>query len=164
MTIAKPAPGAGAPPHPLVARLFATHGFAEVTAANFAAFIERAGHLVLLFTEDPARFKETLDLAVIVPEIERAFPGRFADGVLLPEAARALQPRFGFRRWPALVVLQDGEYVGAVDGLRSWDDYLAEVARLLEAPPAAGVAVASTGTAPGIRNPSSDATCTGVTP
>ena len=64
------------------------------------------GHTLLLFLEDPVRYKETLDLAVIVPEIARAFPGRFAVGVLLPEAARALHPRFGFRRWPAFVLLK----------------------------------------------------------
>ena len=45
------------------------------------------------------RFKETLDLAVIVPEIARAFPGRFAVGVLLPEAARAIAAAL---RLPAL--------------------------------------------------------------
>ena len=59
---------------------------------------------MLVFTEDPLRIRETLDLAVIVPELARSFAGRFRVGVLLPEAARALQPRYGFRRWPALVM------------------------------------------------------------
>jgi len=90
-----------------------------------------------------------LDLAVIVPEIARAFPGRFTVGVLLPEAARALHPRYGFRRWPALVMLNDGQYVGAVDGLRNWDEYLALVAGLLDAAPsrapAVGIAVKAAG-------------------
>jgi hydrogenase-1 operon protein HyaE len=56
--------------------------------------------------------------------------------VLLPDAAREFAIRYGFRRWPAFVILADGRYVGAVDGLRNWDEYLAEVARLLDAPPA----------------------------
>ena len=43
---------------------------------------------MLVFTEDPLRVRETLDIAVIVPELMRAFPGRFRVGVLLPEAAR----------------------------------------------------------------------------
>ncbi len=70
------------------------------------------------------RYKETLDLAVIVPEIARAFAPRLAVGVLLPESARAVAPRYAFRRWPAFVMLADGRYVGAVDGLRNWDEYL----------------------------------------
>ena len=146
MTLPLPiAGGADARSYPLITQLFSRHGYTEVRAENFAAFTQRAGHALLLFTEDPLRFKETLDLAVIVPEIARAFPGRFAVGVLLPEAARALQPRYGFRRWPAIVLLRDGAYVGAVDGLRNWDEYLAAVAELLEAqpsrPPTVGIAV-----------------------
>jgi hydrogenase-1 operon protein HyaE len=156
MTIPTPIPmpiaaGADARSYPLIAGLFSRHGYTDVRAGNLAAFTQRAGHTLLLFTEDPARFKETLDLAVIVPEIARAFPGRFEVGVLLPEAARELQPRYGFRRWPAIVVLRDGEHVGAVDGLRNWDEYLSAVAALLEAhasrPPTVGVAVKAAGDA-----------------
>jgi len=150
MTIAMPnAPAADLRAYPLIAALFERHGCTEVESGNFVAFTQRSGNALLLFTEDPARYRETLDLAVIVPEIARAFPGRFAVGVLLPEAARALQPRYGFRRWPALVLVRGGEYVGAIDGLRGWDEYLAQVAALLEAPatraPSVGITVKGTG-------------------
>ena len=150
MTIPMPiAAGADARSHPLIAQLFSKHGCTDVRAENFEAFTQRAGHTLLLFTEDPVRFKETLDLAVIVPELARAFAGRFAVGVLLPEAAREFQVRYGFRRWPAFVLLADGQYVGAVDGLRTWNEYLEEVARLLEAPatrpPTVGIAVKGAG-------------------
>ena len=136
MTIPMPlAAGADAMAYPLIAQLFTKHGFAEVGAESLAAFTQAPGHALLLFTEDPFRIKETLDLAVIVPEIARAFAPRLAVGVLLPEAARELCVRYGFRRWPAFVILADGKYVGAVDGLRNWDEYMTEVARLLEAAP-----------------------------
>ena len=136
MTIPMPlAASAPATDYPLIAQLFSKHGFAEITEANFAAWAQTPGRKLLLFIEDPGRYKETLDLAVIVPELCRAFPGRFAVGVLLPDAAREFGHRYAFRRWPALVMLADGEYVGAVDGLRNWDEYLAEVARLLAAAP-----------------------------
>ena len=95
------------------------------------------------------RYRESLDLAVIVPELTRAFPGRFAVGVALPVEARQLAVRFGFRRWPALVMLADGRYVGAIDGLRDWTVYLEQVASLLDAapgrPPSVGVAVTGDG-------------------
>lgn len=146
MTIPMPlAAGAGALEYPLVAQLFSKHGLAEVTPSNFAEWTGAPGRALLVFLEDPGRFKETLDLAVIVPELARAFPGRFRVGVVLPDAARELSVHFGFRRWPALVILADGHYVGAVDGLRNWDEYIAEVAALLEAgparPPTIGIAV-----------------------
>jgi hydrogenase-1 operon protein HyaE len=136
MTNSPPAVAARARSHPLIERLLTQPGCAEVDAPTLDAFARAPGHALLVFLEDPARYKETLDLAVIVPEITRVFAGRFAVGVLLPDAARAIHSRYGFRRWPALVVLKDGRYVGAVDGLRSWDEYLSEVARLLDAPPA----------------------------
>lgn len=135
--------------HPLFERLFAKHRFANIAGAEFDRFRPRAGHTLLFFSEDPGRFRETLDLAVILPELDRAFAGQFTVGVLLPEAARQIAPRYGFRRWPALVVLRDGAYVGAIDGLRNWDDYLGELATLLAAeptrPPAIGIAVTTAG-------------------
>jgi len=150
-------PGAGADPRAfaLIGELFSRHGFTEVGAENFDAFTGCPGRTLLVFLEDPVRIKETLDLAVIVPQLVRAFPGRFAVGVLLPAEAREFQPRYGFRRWPAFVVLHDGQYVGAVDGLRNWDEYLAEVAHLLAAPPTraptVGIAVKAAGADARIR-------------
>lgn len=139
------AAGADARSYPLIAQLFTRHGYTDVGDDGIEAFASRAGHTLLLFTADPIRVKETLDLAVIVPELVRAFPGRFAVGVLLPEPARLVQPRYGFLRWPALVLLKDGQYVGAIEGLRAWDEYLATMAALLEAaparPPTVGIAV-----------------------
>ena len=143
---------AGADPlaYPLIAQLFARHGFAALDAENFDAAVGRPRRTLLLFLEDPVRIKETLDLAVIVPELVRAFPGRFAVGVLLPAAARALQPRFGFRIWPAIVMLAAGKYVGAIEGLRNWDEYVAPGSRSsIEAaptrPPTVGIAVSGSG-------------------
>jgi hydrogenase-1 operon protein HyaE len=135
--------------YPLVEQLFSRHGCTALDAESIDAFLARPGHALLVFTEDPMRFKETLDLAVIVPQLQLAFPGRFAVGVLLPEAARKVQVRYGFNRWPALVMLKDGQYVGVVDGLRNWDEYLADVQALLRAepsrPPTVGIAVRGAG-------------------
>lgn len=148
-TIPMPSTSTDPRSHPLIARLIAHAGFVEVDAANFEEFSARSGHVLLVFTEDPVRYKETLDLAVIVPEIARTFAGHFKVGILLPAVARKFAVRYGFRRWPALVLLRDGRYVGAVDGLREWGEYVAELARLLEAPvaraPSIGVAVTGPG-------------------
>jgi hydrogenase-1 operon protein HyaE len=128
--------------HPLLRQLFERHGCARLEAEGLDEFIAAPGHVLLFFAEDPVRYRETLDLAVIAPELARAFAGRFRTGVLLPEAARAVAPRYGFRRWPALVLLRDGRYLGAIDGVRNWDEYLREIDALLAAeprePPVAG--------------------------
>ncbi len=135
--------------HPLLDQMVTHHGFTAVDADSIDGFLHAPGHAMLVFTEDPVRYKETLDLAVIAPEVARAFAGRFRMGVLYPEAARQVAKRFGFARWPALVMLRDGAHVGAIDGLRNWDEYLTETQRLLDAeptrPPSVGIAVRSAG-------------------
>ena len=49
--------------------------------------------------------------------------------------ARTLASRYGVVRWPAFVMLRDGHYLGAVDGIRDWDVYLGELDPLLTAAP-----------------------------
>lgn len=129
------APAASAAVHPLVEQLFTRHGFVHVDAGSLDAFVAAPGHALLVFTEDPVRYKETLDLAVIAPEVARAFAGAFRGAVLLPADARTVARRYGFARWPALVLLKDGRYVGAIDGLRNWEEYVGEMQRLLAAEP-----------------------------
>jgi hydrogenase-1 operon protein HyaE len=150
---AAPATVSAAPVHPLVVRMMTLLDAPSLDADNFADWTAAPGHALLVFTEDPVRYRETPDLAVIVPEIARAFAGRFRTGVLLPVAARAQAVQYGFKRWPALVLLRDGKYVGAIDGLRNWDEYLHEVARLLDAepsrPPSIGIAVSGAGAGAG---------------
>jgi hydrogenase-1 operon protein HyaE len=147
MSALAPAPAAAL--HPLLEQLVSRHGFTALDADLIEEFIRAPGHAMLVFTEDPVRYKETLDLAVIAPEVARAFAGQFRVGVLYPEAARKAAPRFGFARWPALVMVRDGAYVGAIDGLRNWDEYLEETLQLLTKeptrPPSVGIAVTSVG-------------------
>jgi hydrogenase-1 operon protein HyaE len=134
--------------HPLLEQMTLQHGFTRVTADTIDDFIAAPGHVLLAFTEDPQRYKETLDLAVIAPQIARTFVGRLRPAVLMPADARRVAPRYGFARWPALVVLRDGRYVGAIDGLRNWQDYVDEVERLLTAEPTrAPIGIAATNAA-----------------
>jgi len=131
--------------HPLLQRLVQQTAGAVLEAATVDAWIDQPGAAMLVFAEEPDRYKETLDLAVIVPELHAGRAGAFRVGLLVPAAARALAPRYGFARWPAFVVLRDGRYVGAVDGIRDWDEYMSELDRLLAAaptrPPTIGIPV-----------------------
>jgi len=140
----------GLPPaaeHPLFLRLVESGACPAVTAGEFDQFAAQSGSTLVFFSEEPAKYREVLDLAVILPELAKAFAGRFRACLLLPEAARALQPRYGFGKWPALVMLRNGEYVGAVAGLRDWNTYVTEIRGLLDAPvsrpPSIGVPVRS---------------------
>jgi hydrogenase-1 operon protein HyaE len=149
MNAAVTPPTAAANLHPLLARLVAETGAAILAADTFDAWALEPGAAMVVFAEDPARYKETLDLAVIVPELHASRPRDFRVALLPPAASRALAPRYGFARWPAFVILRDGHYVGAVDGIRDWSEYAALLDSLLASapsrPPTVGIPVKAAG-------------------
>ena len=126
--LAKPAP---AEP-PLVTRLVEQHGAARLDDATFEAFVAAPGEAALFFTEDPVRFREVTDVAVILPELAASASRNFRIGVLPPPLANARASTYGVRRWPALVFVRAGEWLGNIEGLRDWSDYLAAVNALVE--------------------------------
>jgi hydrogenase-1 operon protein HyaE len=117
---------------PLVTRLVKEGGAARLDDASFDAFLAAPGEAALFFTEDPIRFREVLDVAVILPELARGCSRPFRIGVLPPPLANAKAATYGVRRWPALVFLRAGEWLGNVEGLRDWGDYVEAVNVLLE--------------------------------
>jgi hydrogenase-1 operon protein HyaE len=133
--------------HPLIHRLTADPGSTPLDPDNLDAFCEAPGDRVIFCGGDPARYPECLDLAVILPELCRAFPGRFRVGVAGESLEPTLKARFGIARWPSLVFLRDGGYVGTIAGLQDWGVYLARMAGLLKTPagraPSLGVPIAA---------------------
>jgi hydrogenase-1 operon protein HyaE len=119
---------------PQVTRLIDREGGVRIGEEGLEAFAGLPGETALFFTEDPARFREVPDVAVILPELRRAAVREFRIGVLPPPLASANAARYGVRRWPALVFVRGGEWLGNVEGLRDWPDYLAAVNELLAGP------------------------------
>lgn len=79
--------------HPLIARLTQEMGYPLLDAAGLAAFCEAPGDAVLFCGGNPAAYPETLDLAMVLPELMRAFPRRLRAGVAAAELEPALQAR-----------------------------------------------------------------------
>ncbi len=118
---------------PLVQNMLSTHQYAVVTLDTLEEFTASHDVVVLFFTELMKPVPETADVAVILPELEKAFDGRFKVGVVSWEAQRDLQLRYRFPKYPALVFLKGGDYLGAIPGVLDWTDYLAEIERILSA-------------------------------
>jgi hydrogenase-1 operon protein HyaE len=129
--------------HPLFERLLREFGLPEVGAADVDAFLAAPGEAVLFFTGDPKQYPESADVAVILPELIRALPGRFRAAVVARASERELQKRFGFARWPALVFVRSGDLVGAITGMHDWDDLVTRVRELLDSPTRREIAVAA---------------------
>lgn len=133
--------------HPLIARLGDEHGYPTLRADNLDAFCNAPGDAVLFCAGDPVQYPECLDVAVVLPELLRVWPGRFRAAVIAPEQETAIQARYGFNRWPTLVFLRGGDYLGALSGIQDWAVYLARINELLTAPisrpPSIGIAVSA---------------------
>lgn len=114
-------------------RLVERNGFARV--ADAATFEAGEGFVLLLLTDDPQRSPESLDVAVVLPEALKALnlPARcyVADSVLSPLLAR----RFGLNRYPSVVALRDGAYLGAFSGILDWMPFVTELNLLAVAEP-----------------------------
>lgn len=93
-----------------------------------------AGLAALLLTDDPQRNLEVLDACVILPEALNGLDAGVARLVAGPEASPALMQRFAVARAPAVVFLRDGDYLGSLNGIRDWQEYRDEIARLAAGP------------------------------
>jgi hydrogenase-1 operon protein HyaE len=135
--------------HPLVQRLVDHHGAVIVSPEALDAWMARAGDHVLLFGGDSVRFPESVDVAVVLPELRAAFNDRFDIGVVPREHEDAIARRFGVQRWPSLVFLRAGGYVATLSGMQDWTDYLTEIALALDRPvsraPGVGIPVVGAG-------------------
>jgi hydrogenase-1 operon protein HyaE len=124
--------------HPLIKRLLAGGPFgtgSEVRAADIEAFEAMAGDAVLFFPGDPVRFPEALDVAVVLPELLAATVRQARVGVVPRDAEDALARRYAVQRWPSLVFLRDGGYLGTLSGMQDWDVYLESLRTLLTREP-----------------------------
>jgi hydrogenase-1 operon protein HyaE len=138
--------------HPLLTRLVAQHG--QWVDADTIAYwrAEQSGDNVLLFAGDPVQFPEALDVAVVLPELQKASKASgkpFAIAVAVPEGAQALALKFGSNRWPTLMFFRGGEYVTTLCGMHDWSDYLNLLALALDTPagraPTVGIPVVGAG-------------------
>ena len=121
-------------PSPLVQRLTDELGYAGVDEDNFDAFIESTPLCVLFFTDQPKQFPESNDVAVILPELIKAFPA-LTPAVVSTSHERTLRGRYNFRAWPALVFLKEGKYLGDITKVRNWDEYTALIPDILARKP-----------------------------
>lgn len=121
-------------PSPLIDALTTRHGFATVTEDSVDAFARANGKTVLFFAGDDERLVESSDVAVILPELLKAFP-ELAPALVDKRAERPLQLRYRFNAFPALVFLTGGFYLGAISRVLSWQDYLREIRAILARSP-----------------------------
>ena len=121
-------------PSPLIDALRTRHGFATVNESSVDAFLEANAECVLFFAGDAERLVESDDVAVILPELLKEFP-QLHPALIEKPAERALQLRYRFNAFPALVFLRGHGYRGAISRLLGWQEYRTEIADILARAP-----------------------------
>lgn len=117
--------------HPAFIRLWGPEGFERLDEESLKRFTERPGLQLAVFADSPTTFKESIDMAVIAPEIARAFAPHLAGkGFTDPAVGRAIAARFGLTRLPAVGFFRGGDFLGALQGLQDWDAYLKGLAEI----------------------------------
>ncbi|SDH81708.1 hydrogenase [Variovorax sp. OV700] len=131
----------------IIARLVESFGATWVDDQSIDAWSALGGDRVVLFAGDPVRFPEGQDVAAVLPELMRSFPGRFEVAVVPRDLEDKVARRFGSQRWPTLLFLRDGGYVGTVPGMHDWDVFVQRVEAALASPvgraPTIGIPVVS---------------------
>ncbi|MCB1800618.1 MAG: hypothetical protein KDI82_02915 [Gammaproteobacteria bacterium] len=122
-------------PSPLIEQLVEQHGYPRMTADNAAGLLAREATLVLFLSEDPKRYPEANDVAVILPELARAFSGRFEPVVVGHELEAQFKDRYDIAVWPCLVFLRNGRFLGKISKVRDWSDYMQRIPEILAREP-----------------------------
>ena len=116
---------------PLLQSIIEKHDYTVVDEESLAAFTTANEHVVLFFAGDAERLGESNDAAVILPELHSVFRDVLVPAVVSREAERGLQRRYRFNAFPALIFLRDGEYLGTIQRVLDWADYLREIPEIL---------------------------------
>ncbi|MGZ5008858.1 MAG: hydrogenase [Methylobacter sp.] len=119
----------------LLEQLQTHHHYPLLDADSYDHFVYNNETVVLFFCNDPVRFPESHDVAVILPELVKVFNDRLQAAVIDKSIERELQARFRFTGWPSLVFLRNGEYLGVITGIRNWHEFMQESARILASEP-----------------------------
>ncbi len=120
---------------PLIEQLTERYGYPLITRDNLESFMQRETTQVLFFGGDPARYPEANDVAVVLPELARAFPARFKPAVVDRSLEDELKHRYDIQVWPCLVFLRDGRFLGKISKVRDWSDYMQRIPKILSAEP-----------------------------
>ena len=123
--------------HPLFKRIWDDKTITRITDANAETVTKAQGLSALCIVDDPVMYKETLDMAVIGPELFNLFGIDF--GMFLAQNTELQRKAYGILnhlrrricRLPALAVFRFGEMMGAIEGLQDWDVYEAKLVEIL---------------------------------
>ncbi|MFC4348591.1 hydrogenase-1 expression HyaE [Kordiimonas lipolytica] len=122
---------------PLLESIVERENFKIMSADELEAYAPDREDIVLFFAGDAARMADSDDVAVVLPELVKAFENIFEAVIVHRESERALQLKYRFNAYPALVFLRKGDYLGTIQKIQDWTDYINEISDILKRSPSA---------------------------
>ncbi len=120
--------------HPLIARL-EEMGWPRLSSlSDVAEFTGRPGAHCLLAPGDFVRNLESADAAVILPELRMTFQNAFDCAILDDTIEAKVRETWRALKTPAFLFFREGFYLGSIEKIRDWDDYIARTSHLLNLP------------------------------
>ncbi len=120
---------------PLLQSIIERENYRVVTDDDLDAAAEPNLFTMLFVAGDAERIAESNDVAVVVPELDKAFEGAVTVLVADRDSERDIQRRYRFNAFPALIFLRHGEYLGCIQRVQDWTDYLREIPDILAREP-----------------------------
>lgn len=118
--------------HPLIDRLETEFGWPRLaTIEAVTAFAAAPGAHCLFVPGDPARNLETADAAVILPELRAAFQNAFDCAIVDDRVEARVRETWRALKTPGFLFFREGAYLGDIQKIRDWDDYLVRVSHIL---------------------------------
>jgi hydrogenase-1 operon protein HyaE len=120
---------------PLLTSIIEREALKVVDEAGLDRLAKETVFSMIFFPGDAERLAESNDVAVILPELDKAFAGNITAFVVDRGSERDLQRRYRFNSFPSLVFLRYGRYLGVIQGVRDWTDYLNDISEILSREP-----------------------------
>jgi hydrogenase-1 operon protein HyaE len=116
----------------LIARLETAFHYPRLASAHeVTEFLNRPGPHCLFIPGDPRRNLESADAAVILPELRLAFQNAFDCAVVDDAIEAQLREHYRALKTPGLLFFRGPAFLGGIEKVRDWSDYLARVTHLL---------------------------------
>lgn len=120
--------------HPLLTRLTADLGWPQLdTSDALAAHLAQPGLHCLFIPGDARRNLETADAAVILPELQQAFQGRFDCALIGDGLDAGLREETRVLKTPSFLFYEGDQFLGGIAKIRDWDDYMNRIPQILSA-------------------------------
>ena len=119
---------------PLLESIIEKEEMPVVNETSFSEFCKQHDLVVLMVAGDYKRIGAVNDVAVILPELVKAYQGRFAPCVASRDCEGFFQNEFGFVLLPTLVFMHNGQKIGTISGVLDWVDYLSQINEILAGP------------------------------